>query len=426
MKTSSVRSVGLTTAVLLSLFILLSVTEWMRAFPFLYDFGAYYQTGGRLAAKVSPYYPLLNELDWAASKFLYLPLFGLIFVPFSYLPFYVAGSVWTLLNVGAITVGVISILRSHDIPIRSRVTVYALVLLIGYYPLVLSLSFGQITPLLTAAFCGAYVFKRRANSKTSDNSYTEILSSILTVVPGLIKPPYFAAGLHLIRRRRRLLAALSLGIGVVLFSLLLLGPEWHVQYVDIAFGHQSESGFSARKPVQEWIPSTYVPFYWVPGPGLFPKLSIVLATGAVGFLTRSTEDSDRSGLGVDTLTLLLGVASVPLVMLMGDAHGLVALVPVLLVLGLELFDTGYFWIPLSAYLLIEVQLLLIGLIRVGTVYDAGPLGTLFSPNSVTGAILSIFIPLVQPAMWATYLLYGYLLFRAFFAWSRRDVSLSVI
>jgi len=154
----------------------------------------------------------------SAAGFVNIPIFALLFVPFSLLPEYPAGCAFTVL-------GLLTTFATCYVLIKmTKVSGWRRIVLVGMFasngPLLYSLKEGKITdfllPLLLAAFfCLA-------------NKH-EVWLGVLLAIATLTKPPLLLLGAYFLLRKRW--KALGVMIGTLLIvtstSLLLFGVELH-------------------------------------------------------------------------------------------------------------------------------------------------------------------------------------------------------
>src|SRR5271163_2268929 len=146
-----------------------------------------------------------------------LPPYALAtFIPLAFLPFTVAGIVWSLLSLGALVVTVISLRRASGLPVAALTA--AFILSDGY----VSLCLGQIAPLAIAMLALATMFVAEGRDRLA-----AIAASLAMIEPHVGLPASLA--LFILRPRSRLVFAAS-AIVCGSLSLVVAGAASTLEY----------------------------------------------------------------------------------------------------------------------------------------------------------------------------------------------------
>ncbi|NWJ45820.1 MAG: DUF2029 domain-containing protein [Chloroflexi bacterium] len=118
---------------------------------FAIDFKVYWASGKAIHDNFSPYGA--NLLQFSEAQFLYPPLFAILMVPFSLLPFEIAGIIWLILSLcllGAICVFIIKLVGYPKTIFTNTKTVTLILLGIStlLYPVFSAIKLGQISTLI--------------------------------------------------------------------------------------------------------------------------------------------------------------------------------------------------------------------------------------------------------------------------------------
>ena len=133
---------------------------------FVEDFSAYWAGGKAFIENISPYSSQALELSW--MKYVYPPIFALLIIPFSLLPFSTAGIIWVTLSIFLLFGSCIFIIRSVGYSIKWFSSEWAAFAVLGsitalYYPSFSSMALGQISTILL--FLVATSFYAQAKKK---------------------------------------------------------------------------------------------------------------------------------------------------------------------------------------------------------------------------------------------------------------------
>jgi alpha-1,2-mannosyltransferase len=197
----------------------------------LFDFRVFWDAGHHLLAG-ERIYPTRAALDLDAhTYFVYPPIVAALFVPFSLIPFAVAGALYTLLAVGA-TAATIWILGVRDI--RCYIAV------LFWVPVLQSIGFGTIEPFLGLALALAWVHRRS----------TVVLSLALgcAVAAKLFLWP-LVFWLVATRRWRAALTSVLATAALILVPWALLGFRdlvWYPKALGLLLKHERAMGYETR------------------------------------------------------------------------------------------------------------------------------------------------------------------------------------
>lgn len=354
----------------------------------LNDYGAYYNAAVRWL-NGAPLYQTTRQVPTIEAQisgdmpFLYPPIFVLLFVPFTILPPITSGIAWNLSVLVLLLWSVSKLLSTfdYDITTSKRILVYLVVL--SFAPTVTWLKLGQVSGLIAALLCLSAATLRSKQQK---------LSGIFTTVAALIKPFYATSGAHLLRHRDRF--ASSAGSAVVLFiiGILIFGVGTHLEYMDVLL---KGKGWETTIRPSNWHATHFNPFYALGPLKHVPRVIIVL--GTVGLAL----NSNRTEIPIEYI-FALGVAIVPLAGPTTNTLALNAVVPAILVVGFyELDKTGEFpKVLVASGLLIHVHPYSVEFLS-----KFGP--RIYPPIE----LLTPAVPFLQPALYGTGLLLGYLVYR---------------
>lgn len=114
-----------------------------------YDFSAYYDAAGRMLAGTNLY---LTAAERAAGTvpFVYPPPFALLMTPVTLLPLDIATSIWTVL------MWIAEVIAVAILPVPTRVRWMVLLLAAISWPVVESVTLGQVGPLLLLLFAAGW------------------------------------------------------------------------------------------------------------------------------------------------------------------------------------------------------------------------------------------------------------------------------
>lgn len=378
-----------------------------------YDYGAYsgaldrWLDGGDIYVR--------REDGGFHGSYLYPPVTLLVFLPLRWLDFHVAATVFGLLSVGGLWLGLQGIAASFGYRLRPWERVLALLALIGFQPLLFTFKMAQVPTILAASLSFAYVAMERQAAgggaagggavdggavdggavddgtagQSANARWRGYASGALTTLAASMKLFYATAGAHLLRDRRRLAGALATAGALVVVSVAVFGVDAHLTYLDVlAWG--KGWGTDPRSP-ELWMPAYYRPMYVLGSLSLSVRALGVLAVIALSLAARTAD-----GPTARRATFALGVAVVPLFAPKAYTQDLVVLlVPAVVLLGMELKREG----GLPAVPILAIALLHVHSFALKFLVD--PPGWLpIEPVGSTAA------GLLQPGLWGTLLLVG--------------------
>jgi hypothetical protein len=271
--------------------------------------------------------------DPTVNAYIYPPVFVLVFVPFSLLPFQAAYVLWDVVSLFALWVGVLSLVRTYGVTLSRFEKVLVLWALFGFQPVLYGLKQGQITVALAALFCFAAVsFERGRNAprgqRQQGSRRTRLISGALTTLASFPKLFYATSGAHLLHDRDRLTGALGTLVLVGSLSVIVFGVAQHQTFVEIIV---TGKGWGGSMPLTSFAqegfhPGYFKPFYVAGSSSLALKGAILV--GLIGSVV-----AIRDYPGSERPTFALGLAAIPL--LAPEAYTLefASLLPAAIMLG---------------------------------------------------------------------------------------------
>ncbi|HLB23030.1 MAG TPA: glycosyltransferase family 87 protein [Dehalococcoidia bacterium] len=231
------------------------------------------------------------------------PVFSLLFLPFSWLPFDLAFQAWTGLNLAL--VAVVCVLLWH---ITGRIDrAYRLAIILGFltlYPLTFGLRLGQFSLLLTASWAAAFLFLRSGRDRAAG----------LALTPLFIKPELLIPITIFLAWKKRWAALRVLFPAAVLaaaMSVALVGPRGAWDYA----GYIASASGDGSGNMYGWnglLSSVFAP----DDPGSMTAYGLPLAMitlGCAAYLWAGAVDTGGSMFPVQWLALTLGT-------ILWDAH----------------------------------------------------------------------------------------------------------
>lgn len=379
--------------------------DWVAPFHFN-DFGAYAIAVARWYNGEGVYWT--NPDGGYFGTYLYPPVYVLLFVPwfelgqFEFLwgipltehPADVSALLFEAFSVGLLWVGLQALARVEGLALAWYERLLLLWALVGFQPLLFSVKLGQVSALVAALFCFAYVAMRRGEAR--QGPVERFASGALTTVAAGIKPYYATAGAHLLRDRDRFAGAMGGLVGLGVLSLLVFGVGNQFGYLDVLLWGKGWG--ETPLAIYLWHPGYYEPLYAVSTRSTLLATAIraglVVAVAGVAFLAR---DAD-----VGRATFALGLAVYPVVAPEAYTQDFVAMLVAALVLVVVEFDRsdGRPWIPVLAVGLLGVHAFGLRLV----LYHL-PAWLPFA-GMVTGLA-----PVLQPGIWGNLSLLGLALYR---------------
>lgn len=318
------------------------VDLWLRTHgldsPFgFFDWGAF-STGVANWQAGQPIY--LEDNGSFHGSYLYPPFVLLVFWPFvEHFSFAMGAMVWGAFSVGLLWLGLQAIVAALDTdvglhPVERLLLLWAVV---GFHPVLLSLKLGQ-----TAAFqggllsfaCAGMLWGRRPVEPAAAGirrRVSRVASGAVTAFVGLAKLPYATAGAHLLADRDRFAGAVVGGVAILGGSLLVFGPEYHRQYLDVLWWGANKG--AKTRPPSLWLPPYYRPIHWLevpPGywPSGWPQLPTFLRYAAVVAVALGS----ALAIDADLEVFALGAAAMPLLAPVTYAYYFVATLPAVILL----------------------------------------------------------------------------------------------
>jgi hypothetical protein len=352
------------------------------------DFGVY---SGTVNAWLDgePIY-VQNEDGGYHGSFLYPPFVLPLFYPFSMLGFEAGPVLLGTLSLFLLWVGIDGIAESYGARLAVPERIVLLFALFGFHPAFWDFKWAQVSTLLAAVLCFAFLAHQRGErldagdidtvdvdagdtdqadvdagdadtvgaGDASSGAAGAVLSGVLTTVGTTVKLFYMTAGAHLLRDGRRLAGAVASGAVLLGGSLLVFGLDTHLAYLDVLTWGKGWG--TEQLPPAKWQTAYFRPFYlvdqFVETIGIsVPNSWIIAATvlGVLGVIALSL--AARHSPAAAQPTFALGVAVVPLLAPRAYTHDLVVLLlPALVLLAVELDrEDGLAWLPVFAVLLLH-------------------------------------------------------------------------
>lgn len=355
------------------------------------DFAAYYNAGLRVNAGI-PIYKEMTQVSairgvdgsLAATGFLYPPLFAVLFVPFTLLPFSMAAIVWNVSTFGIFVLGAIRLFRSFGYDVGSYRSIAIAYLLLGFAPTITWMKAGQISGLIAGLF-----FFSAASARSRNNS-SQYISGAQTIVAVLVKPYYAPAGAHLLSNWRKLVGATVAGGCVFLLGIAIFGPDQTVEYTSILVNVEGRG--EGPIPLSNWAADTFRPLYIFGSYRLIIRLVFIGLCVLIAFYVKNTD-------GDQVLLFAFGLSIVPIAAPKPNVTTLTIIAVCLVLLGLEAYDREK---EIPSLLLLSAILLQIHPYSIDFVAKFGPQ---YVPSLST---LQPALPYIQPAVWSLFVLYAYL------------------
>lgn len=379
-----------------TLITLITLLIWPLVFVYMISLG---HSGGFHHADFGAYYRAVDI--WLAGEvlyeepyfggWLYPPIYLLIFLPFTWLPFNIASWLWVILSVLTLWMALQILVHTLGRSLDWWERLVGLWLLLGFHPLLYASRLGQASIMLAAVMtfaAAAYV----AGELSTTRQYA-VLSGLLTAIAGTVKVFYATAGAHLLQDRSRFVGAFATGLIVALGSLLIFGIETHQGYLEMLFGWGEDFGRDPLPPTV-WFPGYYRPHYLVEGYSLALRGLGIIAIIMLALWTRNT--------GADRELFALGIVAIPLLGPQVSTHDFNVLLPaIVLLLAIEFERDGHPILPIVALWLIQVHIY--GLLLIVGLPEVVPLS----------GLLIDWAALLQPALWGNLILVGLATYRVY-------------
>lgn len=386
-------TVGVALGVLAFLLVFPAIYWWLRsigvagAFAY-YDLGTY-RWAVRHWQMGEPIY-VRNPDGGFHQSYLYPPIYLLLFVPLTHLPFRTAGLLVNVVSVATLWGGLQALIATYEIELTWPERGLLLWALLGFHPVLFSMRLAQVSIFLAGIFAFALAALRSAEARTGwSRRVAQTVAGVLTAFAGGFKLVYAPVGAHLLQNRRRFAAAIVTGLGLLALSLAIFGLETHRAYIAVL---QWGKGWGTSRPPHLWLPGYFRPLYVLgPIPGMVVRVGLALVISTAAVLAREA--------GVDGETFALGLVAIPLIAPRVDTQALVLYLPaVVVLLAAELRrQDGYPVVPLVGLWLAAVHSY--GLYVVVEVLPP----RLPAPLDV---LLIHMGGLLQPGLWAAVLLVG--------------------
>ena len=203
-------------------------SDIIHATPFRYfDFGAY--TNAIEAWEAGEPLYVENEDGGYHGSYLYPPVILLVFYPFVKLGWETGPILFGAFSLVLLWIGLEVVAEELGYRLTLPERLILLFGLFGFQPALFDFKMGQVGTLLAALFCFAFYAHERGERRGS----TQYLSGILTTLGSAVKIYCAAGGAHLLRNRRRFVAAITTAGLLVLASFVIFGVETHQGYLDV-------------------------------------------------------------------------------------------------------------------------------------------------------------------------------------------------
>jgi hypothetical protein len=355
------------------------------------DFGVYSGTV-RSWLDGGPIY-VENEDGGYHGSFLYPPFVLPLLYPFAMLGFEAGPVLLGTLSLFLLWIGVEGVAESFGARLAVPERIVLLFALFGFHPAFWDFKWAQVSTLLAALLCFAFLAYERDRSDGDGGASPggAFLSGVLTTAGATVKLFYMTAGAHLLRDERRLAGAVVTGVALLMGSVLVFGIDTHRAYLDVLTWGKGWG--TSQLPPAEWQTAYFRPFYlldqfvesfgvrlpntWIIGATVLGVLAVI----ALALAARTEPDAAYA-------TFALGVAVVPLLAPRAYTHDLVVLLlPALILLAVELDrEDSLAWLPVFAVLLLHFH----------------TPGTKLA-NHLFGASDAV---LIQPGVYGTFILVG--------------------
>lgn len=353
--------------------------------PRLTDFDTYYHSAHRLRNGGSIYADTVAP-DGSSRRFVYPPVAILIFLPFSFFPFTIAGILWNVFSVLVFSIGMVKLLKellyNSNMEFSKTHYIIAISSAIAFSPMVNWIKAGQASGIVAGGLCLSVAYLLE-NERTS-NVLPAFYASVLIPVICSIKPYYAPSGGHLLQDIKRLAYGIFGGAIIFTLSLLLLGVDTHIKYINVIQSGQSNLVFTT--PPSQWNAGIYAPLHIFGELAISIRIILILATIAT-ILVLTYYDYEQLEIA------LIGIAIIPIAT-PTRVDGLVALIPVYIVILIHYWENRL----LRASTFISILLVHIHPYTIELLSKIGPH---YIPAFDT---ISPIIPLLQPALWGHLLL----------------------
>lgn len=365
------------------------------------DFGVFYQAAEHVLDGQSPFTAGYSNIPNTASRWLYLPIFTVLFIPFVIFPYTVAAVLWTMLSASILFISATWLANNifNDLTLSEKLLIGVAILM---FPPILSALFnGQVTPIITALLC---IY---AGSIYLDDENT-VVTGGTAAVAGILKPTYMPVGASLLRDYKRLIGAVIVGIILILTGLIVFGIEQHTTFIEILQDGKGWGEEAYLAPAEWRSNSTFMPWYY-----LFPYKLNIVANLSIVLLTifatlRTIRDRRQE---TEVYVLALGLMSVPLAHPTPSIMDLSTAVPAIgvLVTAESRRSDGTPALPIFGALLITIHPFVVEFLA----------GHLTRGIPIVGAVAETFLPILpflSPAVWGSFILFGLTVYRLQSRW----------
>lgn len=369
--------------------ILLAVGGYVDPPLLFLDFGAYYNaavrySGGYALYTTSSQITELQSVPFANMEYLYPPIFVFIFIPFTAFGPILAGYIWGVTSILFLIWSVSKLISMYNTDLGRQETVLLYYIVISFGPVISWVKHGNMSAVLAGFLCLSAVTLRAKR---------DIMSGILTTFAVLVKPFYATSGAYLLRDRNRMVGAFLMVFIIISISLSIFGLEIHTNYLEVL---QQGQGWGDKLPTpNKWSAGQYNPFYIFGNYRNLVRGTLVLFTAAISLYSINLKIPDE-------YIFALGVVIIPTAAPVTFTYALTAIIPGVIVVSLYELEAKE-KIPLTFFfgaLLVHIHPYTVDFFS-----KFGP--NIYPPMNVFSPI----VPILQPALWGTIILYGFILYR---------------
>ena len=326
-----------------------SGTSSVGTLPIFHDFSAYFQAGVKFINAESLYastaeFPRPSSLPerYHGMEYLYPPIVVIIFIPLSFLSFWTAGLVWTLLSLMCISSSILYLYKLKGETLRLTSSLFLLLLIFGFYPVKQSIYMGQITLILTAVL----TLSVSRMYSTPEALQDKALFAIFNVFPVFIKPYYAPILLPQIKDRQKMMFSGIFILILGLLSVFFFGPAENFEYLNVILeGRGRASSASIR-----WTGGPYEPLYVFGKFKYIPRLLFFTIVTIIGLITVNIESKKA-----ERYLFVLGISTFLLLSPGAKYYTLVVMIPAILISFWEerARNSVYTFVPIMTALLIH-------------------------------------------------------------------------
>jgi hypothetical protein len=240
---------------------------------------------------------------------------------------------------------------------------------------------GQVTGILAGIFClvGAGYMQQKRGGR---------ISGILTTIPIVFKVYYAPTAAPLLRDCRNLLTAITAGASIILTGVIIFDIQTTIEYLRVLSGGKGW-GTTVDPPIM-WNINDFHPFYYLDNVGYIIRALLLTTIATIAYRSRDYKLEQ-----IDLYIYSFGVLGVVLGAPVFSTPNLTITIPVILFLLATTIHNrpGVFATTLIATVLIHVH-----------PYTNEFLSSILLPKLGVEAFSKVILPVVQPAVWGTFIL----------------------